>query len=434
MEHDVVTKNMWKGSVSLKLVSVGVLILVLLIPTVMINSLVSERKNRRNDAVQEISSTWASVQRLVGPVITIPVRRKMKNDEGRLVMTEDVAHFLPEHLTFTSTLEPETRKRGIYKAVVYTSQISVTADFKNPSFASLGVDASDIKWDQAAVTLGFTDMKGIKGPLDVKWNDQARDVAPGSRAPSLTAGGISLPIKIDGNGSARFAAKFELKGSSQLYFAPMGKETDVTLTSPWKHPSFKGAFLPEERNVSPTGFTARWRVLHLNRNFPQQWIGRDNEIESSMFGVDLLQPVDHYSNTDRSTKYAVLFIFLTFLVYFFIEFLNKRRLHPIQYLLVGSGLVLFYLLLLSLSEHMPFLAAYMLATGSVVALLGSYTHGVFANIRLTAIVSGILLALYFFLYCLLQLEDYALLLGSAGLFAALATAMYITRKIDWYQS
>jgi inner membrane protein len=189
--------------------------------------------------------------------------------------------------------------------------------------------------------------------------------------------------------------------------------------------------LPDERSVSDQGFSASWNVLSFNGNVPDHWTGALN-LSSSQFGVDFLFPIDHYSNVSRAIKYAVMFVFLTFLVFFFIEFFNKKRMHPLQYLMVGAALVLFYLLLLSLSEHIPFLSAYLIASLAVVALIVGYTHAVFERSAVTGCVAALLTTLYSFLYTLLQMEDYALLIGSIGLFAILAATMYLTRKIDWY--
>jgi inner membrane protein len=190
--------------------------------------------------------------------------------------------------------------------------------------------------------------------------------------------------------------------------------------------------LPESREVKPNGFNANWKVLDINRNFPQAWTAAPAGLAASTFGVELLVTVDHYSSTFRAVKYAVLYIFFTFVAFFFVEFFTKKRLHPIQYLLVGAGIVLFYLLLLSLSEHLPFPAAYFIASAGVVGVVAGFTHGVFGTVNVTADVTAILVVLYVFLYTLLRLEDYALLLGSLGLFIALSLIMYLTRKIDWY--
>jgi inner membrane protein len=212
----------------------------------------------------------------------------------------------------------------------------------------------------------------------------------------------------------------------------VGKETRVALTSNWASPSFQGEFLPAARSVTKAGFSAEWKVLHLNRNYPQAWIGPNKELPASVFGVSFLTPVDDYAKTMRTAKYALLFIVLTFSCFFAIEILGGKTVHPIQYLLVGLALVTFYTLLLSLTEHVLFKYAYLIATVSVVGLVSAYARSVLATARLGATVAALLSGLYGYLYVLLQLEGYALLLGTTGLFTVLALFMVLTRRVDWF--
>jgi inner membrane protein len=232
--------------------------------------------------------------------------------------------------------------------------------------------------------------------------------------------------------SHAFAFDLNVNGSSTFRILPLGKQTTMKLRSTRGKPSFSGAFLPDAREVNDTGFVASWKVLDLNRNIPPAWLGGLAEIRNSEFGVDLRVPVDNYQESDRATKYAAMFIGLTFLTFFLIEVLSQIRLHPIQYLLVGLALVIFYLLLLSLSEQMSFGLAYSIASAAVVLLATSYIGAVLTSKVMTALVGGIFALLYSYLYVLLQLEDWSLLIGSLGHFAILAAVMYLTRKIDWY--
>jgi inner membrane protein len=215
-------------------------------------------------------------------------------------------------------------------------------------------------------------------------------------------------------------------------FVPVGIETEVECSSEWNNPSFTGNFLPDSREVSENGFKANWKILHLNRNFPQKWTGTDFNIYSSVFGVEFLIPVDDYQKTMRTAKYAIMFITFTFLSFFLIELLNKKAIHPIQYLLIGFSLLVFYTLLLSLTEHMMFNLAYIIAGLANIILISAYTKSVLKSTQQTFIILGILLLLYGYLFVVLQLQDYALLMGSIGLFIVLATLMYLTRKIDWF--
>ena len=230
-----------------------------------------------------------------------------------------------------------------------------------------------------------------------------------------------------------FNFNVKLKGSEYINFVPVGKVTDIELSSDWNNPSFDGPFLPDSREIDDDGFTAHWNVLHLNRNYPQAWIGAQHKVKDSAFGVNLLIPVDSYQKSERSIKYAILFIGLTFLVFFFIEIINKKRVHPIQYILVGLALCLFYTLLLSISEHTSFNIAYGISTLLTIGLISTYTKTVLKSNALTGLMGGILIILYLFIFIIIQLQDYALLMGSIGLFIILGLVMYFSRKIDWYQ-
>ena len=257
-----------------------------------------------------------------------------------------------------------------------------------------------------------------------------------------------------------FSFDLDINGSRNLSFLPFGKETKVELKSNWSNPSFEGSFLPDEREISSNGFVAKWKVLQLNRNYPQQGCGaflgenpvqnisngysnRDNysddyasmgtdENNIASFGVKLMLPIDEYQKTMRSAKYNIMFIFLTFLAFFFMEILNKNKIHPIQYLLVGFAICLFYILLLSISEYLKFNIAYWIACLAILILITFYAKSIFKSNKITALTAIILAMLYGFFYSILQLQDYALLMGSLGLLLILAVIMYLTRNINWY--
>jgi inner membrane protein len=216
-------------------------------------------------------------------------------------------------------------------------------------------------------------------------------------------------------------------------FVPLGKQTKVNLKSKWQNPSFTGAFLPDKRDVGVNGFNATWEVLHLNRPYPQIFKGQIEGIGDSSFGVNLIVPVDEYQKSMRSAKYAVIFITLTFLIFFFVQVINGVRIHPIQYLIVGLALCIFYTLLIALSEHIPFIYSYLISSISIIGLITLYAKSIFKDNKLTAIICLILTMLYLFIYSIIQMEDYALLMGSIGLFIVLATIMYLSRKINWYE-
>ena len=423
-----------RNSVSFKLAVVGFLVIILLIPTVMVQSLIGERQDRKANAVSEISQKWGAAQTITGPVLTVPYRQYYKRENGHRAFHIRYAHFLPKRLNVAGTLNPEIRYRGIYKAVLYQSTLRLDGQFERPDFRSLDIDETHVLWNRASVSLGISDMKGIRDAMTLQLGQHRFDMQPGMETQDLIESGVSarIPAGLARESNLPFALKLDLNGSDHIHVVPVGKVTRVSLASPWKSPSFDGAFLPYQRHVGAKGFDAKWKVLNLNRNFPQAWVGPQKHMDKSAFGTRLIITADVYQQATRTAKYAVLFILLTFTTFFFSEIINRRRLHPIQYLLIGFALLIFYSLLIALSEHMQFGLAYFVSSAAVVGLITIYARWALGSVRLAALVGGILVILYGYLYTLLQLEDYALLMGSIGLFAALACVMYVTRKIDWY--
>lgn len=456
--------NNWvKGSVMLKLITIGILILLLMIPSSMLQNLINERQSTRDNAVEEITSKWGSNQTIGGAVITIPYTVVQEDEKGKKSTVIEYAHFLPESLNITGTLTPEKRHRGIYVVILYNAQLHIHGLFKKPNVELLKIPKEKFMFSEAFISFGLTDMKGIKEAIRLKVNGKDLEMNPGIESNDLFVSGVSSPINLEDE-TINFDVKINLNGSKRIDFLPFGKSTKVTIESSWGTPSFVGASLPDDRQISDKGFKAVWNELHLNRNYPQQGTGRfigistnysENydqvqavvaypdgvaaasnavgELESS-FGVKLLLPVDEYQKTMRSTKYNLMFIVITFIAFFFVEILNKKRLHPIQYLLVGFAVCLFYVLLLAISEHLSFNWAYLIGCVTILTLIIFYTQSVFKNSRITLIFNGILALLYGFFYSLLQLEDYSLLLGSIGLLIILAVVMYLTRNIDWYRA
>lgn len=442
-----------KNSISIRLLSIGFLVLILLIPTSMIENMIREREYRRSDVIREVSEKWGGSQTITGPVLTIPYYTYHKyydaaEKKDKFNKTKHYAHFLPDELDIKGDLTPEIRKRSIYKVILYNSQLHFNGVFSKPNFKALGVDENHAIWKEAFVSLGIPDMKGIRDNINIKWDKETYAFNPGIETNQVIGSGLSTKVKmlvrktIEGPEGAividstkktyPFSFDLNLNGSSFLNFIPIGKETNVDITSNWAHPSFSGASLPDKHNITKDGFTAHWKELHLNRNYPQQWLGDAHNVYSSSFGVDLLLAVDEYQKSTRSAKYAIMFISFTFLIFFFIEIRNKKRIHPIQFILVGLALTIFYALLLSLSEHIHFNWAYIIASAAIIVLISAYSITIFKSGKLTALMSGVLILLYGFIFTILQLEDYALLMGSIGLFIVLAVIMYLSRKIDWY--
>lgn len=416
-----------------KMGTVFIITLILLIPASLIKGLVNERQNTKSEAVIEVGDKWGTSQIITGPVLSIPY--KVENTSSLI----NYIHILPESLTVNGKVIPETLKRGIFEIAVYDSQSILSGKFQFPDLDKLKVKPENLLLDQARLNLGISDMKGIQDDVKVKWNGDHISFEPGISHlhKEVLNSGISAPIALfleEGNiETTDYHIQLNIKGSESLAFVPTGKETNVHISSTWNSPSFTGDFVPKKRTISTSGFEASWLVTHLNRNFPQSWKNTQPDLEASAFGVDLYIPVDNYQKSERSIKYAILFIGLTFLVFFFIEIRNKRPVHPVQYSLVGIALCLFYILLVSISEHLTFNLAYLIASISTVSMVTCFTKAVLKNTNLTFMMGGILSTLYLFIFMLIQLEDFALLTGSIGLFLILGLIMFFSRKIDWYQ-
>lgn len=423
-------KNWIRNSLGLKIFFTGFLVLVLLIPTLMIEGLVRERKYTSRDAQIEVSQKWGLEQSIAGPILTVPY----KEFYNRTNFNTRFAHFLPDMLNIKGDLDSEIRSRGIFEVPLYTTDLNINGSFSLPNFSELNVASSNVLWDQAYLSFGITDMRGLKEQLTIDWNEEALQFQPGLSQEIGLRSGLNVPIRNLNTQTLNypFSLNLVLNGSQEVRFAPLGRETNILLSSDWCSPSFDGAFLPIEHDITDEGFTARWKVLDLNRNYPQLWNNKSYQLSESLFGLKFLMPVDTYQQTTRSIKYAVLFIVLTFLTFFLIEVLNRVKIHPIQYLLVGFSIVLFYLLLLSLSEHLNFNLSYVLASLGIIGLVSSYTAAILHKKAMALLLFVVLTGLYVYLYVLLQLQDYSLLLGSLGLFLILASVMFLTRKVDWY--
>ena len=422
-----------RDSVTLKVFIIAVLVFALMIPAAMVRSLIHERENRQASVVRELSSKWGGAQTLIGPVLALPFDQPIPGPNGKPVMTTQYLHILPEQLDIAGHVTPELRYRGIYEAVLYNTRLKLSGAFAKPDFAALGVPVKSIRWERATVYLGIPDMKGLRSGLRTRLGDAEFEMNPGLPANHIANAGLSCATpdlrRVD---TLPFELSLDLNGSQWLGFVPAGKTTTVQLESAWNSPSFDGAFLPETRSVTDQGFSAAWKVLHLNRNFPQAWIGSACEPGDSAFGVKLFIPVDAYQKSTRTVKYALLFIVSTFTAFFVSEVMKKVRVHPLQYLLVGLALILFYSLLLSISEHLSFGRGYLIAGAATILLIAGYARSVLQRRSLGVAVGAVLATLYTYLYILLQVEDYALLLGSVGLFVLLGVVMFLTRRINWY--
>ena len=327
--------------------------------------------------------------------------------------------------------------------------------FLAPDFSKWDIAKDDILYKQAFATVGIPDTRGIKEILDLEFGNKKYAFNPGVKTSDVVALGINADIDLSQNNSnsQNFKINLSLNGSRDIYFSPLGRSTQVELSSAWSDPSFQGSFLPESHTINEAGFTAKWKVLELNRSFPQKFLGSIGAVEQiikpeynekmpatsqvgainqSNFGVRLLVLADEYQETVRALKYAIMLLALTFLVLFFYEAMRGVRVHPLQYILIGLALALFYLLLLSVSEYLGFKTAYLISALTIISLITLYSKSIFKEWRPALLEALILAFIYGFIFVILQLEDYSLLVGSLGLLAILSLVMLVSRKIDWY--
>jgi inner membrane protein len=403
----------------------------------MIKSIISERQRLRQTTISEVSKKWANSQSINGPILTIPLSYEEKISDDEVTEYTRYLHVLPEKLNIDGQIDPTRLRRSIYEVVVYESNLSINGRFK----IDKPIDKNNLKkihYKNAFITMGISDLRGIKNQMLLDWNGTKLEVEPGSKIPEIISSGvtISLPdltemteVNLD------FNMNIDLQGSQNISFTPLGKSTDIEMKSEWPDPSFNGAFLPDERDVTDAGFSAKWNVLQLNRNYPQSWIGNLNvsNIRSSAFGIDLILPLNDYLKSMRAAKYAAMTIALTFLIFFVIEILNHRKIHPFQYTLVGFALLLFYILLISISEHLNFNIAYFISSVVVIGMISLYSISVFKKNKLSMLLMAILISIYGFVFTTMQLTEYALLMGSVGLAVILSLTMYFTKNINWYK-
>jgi len=423
----------------LKLFLIGFLGLMLFIPLLRISFLVEERESRQQGTRREISQSWGEPQHLAGPVLSIPYRRTLQNEKGGFFYRQETLQVLPEDLSMDVNLDPQVRRRGLFEAVVYRAQVTLRGHHRLPDFKRFDIDPDGIRWEDARLTVGLGRLRGLDSSPSLDWRGQTLTLEAGQAEDALVGEALSAPLgaPLAAGEEAPFELRMTLRGSDNIRLFPLGRESHASIRSPWPNPSFQGSFLPTSPKVSAEGFEATWTVPHFARSVPQAFIAplspeAQQALTDAAFGVDLLFPVDFYQLVSRCTKYAMLFIALTFGTFMLFELLADLRIHPVQYLLVGFALCLFYLLLLALAEHSGFDLAYLTASIATVGLLSGYSATVL-HTRGRAVVLGVVLSgLYGLLYVLVQLQSYALLVGSITLFAALTAAMFLSRNIDWY--
>jgi len=432
----------FKESVTVKLGFIAVLTLVLLIPSSLVQNLINERASRQTEMMQDVSDKWSASQLIRGPVLAIPYKKQVKYvDNAQKDQVKEVIenlYVLPDNLHIKAELKTEILHRGIFDVVVYNTVVRVWGNFSPADLKALNLSPDQLMPEKARVAFSISDMKGLKTNPVVNVAGQSPQAAPIFDQHSPFSSGLQASVNLAAKpGNIPFDFSLDLKGSQELSFLHLGKTTDVVVNGNWGSPSFDGRYLPDTRTVNNDAFSAKWKMLYYNRPYPQQWVGEDsllsnqkNEADAS-FGVKLRLPVDQYQKTMRTSKYALLIIVLTFISLFLTEVIRKQRIHIFNYLLIGAAMIIYYSLLLSFSEQIGFNLAYLLASLATIALITIFIGSLLKNWMASVLFGFILTVFYIFIYVIIQLEDFALMIGSIALFIIISMLMYFSRKINW---
>lgn len=446
-------------SILFKLGTIGFLTIILLIPSSWIQTLITERQNRQAEVIQEVSEKWSGSQLVQGPVLVLPYRTQVatKDKDGKTSYEQVLSniYILPEQLAIESTVNPEVLHRGIFDAVVYNARVKVKGAFSELELKKSGINPDAILWNKAKVDIGLSDLKGLKNNPVIQLGNERHEVEPDFNALKLFKNNLVILPDLSANRKTALPFSFELdmRGSTALHFLHLGKTTTVKIEGKWNSPSFSGRYLPESREISKDGFKATWKIPFFNRSYPQQWIDEntvldtenistavpeparaDQHIQQSndkYFGVDFKSGVDDYQKTMRSAKYSVLIILLTFISLFFTELLRKKKVHLLQYVLIGVAMTIYYTLLLAFTEHIGFNLAYLISSVATVVLISVFIGTLLRNRKPALLFGSILTVFYGFIFVIIQLQDMALIFGSIGLFITVAVLMYLSTRLDW---
>ena len=461
------------NSTVLKLFVIFFLSLILLIPLALISDLIEERKNREQEVSDGITLNWGKDQVISSPVLAIPYRETIplsteKAEKSNLREELKWIFVLPKTSNIATAVTPQHLARGIYNTVVYNSNITLEGSFGKISLEKLEVPHEQIDWKGSKLIFGIQDFKGLGKRPSLNWDGNELTFDPDFNNLKLFTQNLVCPVSLDPQKTDnRFKIKLNLKGSKSLNFLPLSDQTNIQAKGNWANPSFTGAFLPSKRNTETSNFSASWEIPSFSRKLPQQWTGdarpiyqfdnnHENGNESNehkaaqtvtttpaaannlldntdMITINFLPDINNYQKTTRVAKYGILVIILTFTSLLFTEVIKKKRIHIIQYILIGAAMVLFYTLLLALSEHIGFNLAYLTASVATVMLIGSFIKSITKDQKSALLLSSILALFYLFIYILMQLRDYSLIAGTIGIFIILAILMRVSTKINWYQ-
>ena len=410
-----------------KMIMVGILTLVLIIPLALVQELIVERSQRQKEVITETTAKWGNSVYFYGPILKVPYKDPMSG-------ANNYAYFFPETLNNkTEVTMVKPLERSIYKSNVFTTKMQFDGNYTNPNFASKGIPAENIYWNRAKILIRTTNLKSLKDEVKMKIGKQ--NLAFESVASGTNDSIESLETNYFDFQSLQNDTKFNFtisfNGSKQVKMVPIGKTTDAKMTSNWNSPNFNGNFSPISREITDNGFEANWKILHFNRPFAQSYFDILPDLGKYAFAVDFITPVDEYQQNERASKYGFLVIGLTFLIFFLIQSISKINIHIFQYSMIGIALIMFYTLLISITEHSSFSFAYLIAGASVIVMISLYSISILKDKKFPMFIGASLSVLYTFIYVIIQLEDYALLVGSIGLFLILAAVMYFSRKIEW---
>lgn len=428
----------------IRFIAIFGLTLALLIPLEMIRAVVSERKGLQAQVERTIAASSSGAQRLAGPLLVVPYTEKeliISTDSKGIETKKWIDHqqqiiFVPTRLRYDGAANIEPKYKGIYKALTYRTSSKWQADFEVPQNLGSKTDPKQIIVGAAFLAIGVTDVRGLNGTPQIVWNNQPLKISNGTNTDGLGDGIRAEAPLVDTIQAKNYQAiiHLDVSGLGAIAFAPLALSTVVNLEANWPHPNFGGSFLPQTKTITDANFKATWDVSHLaSRNISMVQKGLSDKNALEIFDVTFAEPANIYQQAERAVKYGILFIVLTFAAFFLIETLKEIRIHPMQHALVGLALAIFFLLLVSLSEHIRFIYAYLVA-GSVCVLLISYYLAHVLGGWLRGLAFGLKLTiLYGVLYGLLQSEDSALVMGTLLLFVVLSMVMLLTRKLNWYQ-
>ncbi len=414
-------------STTAKMLLVGVLTLGLLIPLELVKSLITERSSRQKEVVNETTNKWGESIYFYGPILKIPYI-----DPVTKQITQ--AYFFPEQLSGTAQTEVKPPlQRSLYKSDVFTANFNFTGKYTAANFSKKAVPNENIFWDKASIIIKTSNLKSVKSEVKIFLDNKYYTFDPSETTTSVDSTETLETGYINYNAIANqsFQVTIMYNGSQKISIVPIGKTTDLQMTSNWNSPKFDGKFIPSDKKISDKGFQAKWHILHFNRPFSQEHFEQLPDLRKYTFDVDFFKPVNEYQQNERAAKYGFLVIGLTFLLFFLIQSISKINIHIFQYTMIGFALILFYTLLISITEHSSFTTAYCIAGSLVIIVIVLYSISVLKNRKFPLFIGLALTALYSFIYVIIQLEDYALLVGSIGLFCILAAVMYFSRKIDW---